>query len=239
MPEGSSLGPLLNLLYVDDIACVSSKLLLILFADDTNALISGKNIDEIIQNINTELEKISTWLAANKLSLNVKKTHFMIFKPKNKKIIMPHESICIGNEEINQVESTKFLGVYIDSKLNWQQHIKCVKNKISKGAGIIYKVKPLLNESTLLTLYYSFVYPYLYYGIIAWGTTYESYLKSVKVAQKRVIRVIASAGRNDHTEPLFKKYKLLNVYKLYVYNCAFFMFKAFHGKLPQSMMTLF
>ena len=79
----------------------------------------------------------------------------------------------------------------------------CVKNKVAKGIGIIYKVKPLLNEATLLTLYYSFVYPYLYYGIIAWGYTYDTYLNSVKTAQRRVIRVIASVSRYADTEPLF------------------------------------
>ena len=111
--------------------------------------------------------------------------------------------------------------------------------KCPKGAGVIYKVKPLLNEKTLLTLYYSFVYPYLHYGIIAWGNTFDSYLNSVEVAQKRAIRTIASVKRNAHCEPLFQKYKLLNVHKLYLYNCSIFMFKTYHSLLPESLMTMF
>ena len=89
------------LLYVNDIAYVSHFLLPILFADDTNALASGKNISELIKNINEESSKLCTWLSANKLSLNVKKTHFMIFKSRNKKVPPIHDQIMIGNEEIN------------------------------------------------------------------------------------------------------------------------------------------
>ena len=177
------LGPLLFLLYVNDISNVSSNLFTLLFADDTNALAIGKDLDKLITSLNIDLEKIVIWLAANKLSLNVKKTHFMIFKTKNKNI-KHSNSVKIGREIISEVEHTKFLGVIIDNRLNWSFHINSVKRKISKGFGVICKAKRILNKETLVTLYHSFVYPYLQYGIIAWGSTYASYIDPIVKLQK-------------------------------------------------------
>ena len=117
----------------------------------------------------------------------------MVFRTKNKRIPQQIDPILIGNEEIKQVECTKFLGIYIDEQLSWLNHIKNVKSKLSKAAGIIYKARPFLNEDTIKTVYYSFAYPYLYYGIIAWGNTYDSYLNMIKTAHKRILRTMASA----------------------------------------------
>ena len=136
VPQGSVLGPLLFLLYVNDIANISDKLYSILFADDTNAIAIGKDLNELIETVNKELQKVVTWLAANKLSLNIKKTHFMIFKTKNKST-KHSNSIKIGNEVLNEVEQTKFLGVIIDNRLNWNFHVNFIKRKIAKEFGVI------------------------------------------------------------------------------------------------------
>ena len=192
-----------------------------------------KNMPDLIETVNEELCKLCTWLSSNKLSLNVKKTHFMVFKTKNKRIPRVSNSITIGNEEIKQVECTKFLGVYIDEKLSWNTHVKNVKNKLSKGAGIMYKAKSLVNDSTLMTIYYSFVYPYLYYGIIAWGNTYDYLLDSINTVHKRIIRIMASARKYAHTDPFFKEFKLLRLQQIYILNCAVFMFKRYYKNLPE------
>ena len=118
----------------------------------------------------------------------------MLFTTKGKKV-SKDISIKISNQEITQVDHTKFLGVIIDDKLNWSYHIKAIKNKIAKGIGVIFKARRYLNQKTLITLYYSFVYPYVHYGILAWGKTYNVHLDPLIKMQKRAVRVISSSNR--------------------------------------------
>ena len=162
----------------------------------------------------------------------------MLFVTKGKKIDSS-VSIKIGDELINRVNHTKFLGIIIDDKLNWSYHIANVKNKISKGLGIIWKAKRLLTEKTLLTLYFSFIYPYLHYGIMAWGKADVTYLGSLIKLQKRAVRLISSAPRLAHTLPLFRKLKLLKLCDIYVLNIMLFMFKFKHYLLPRVFDNMF
>ena len=154
VPQGSVLGPLLFIMCINDLNNVSNEIFSILFADDTSVFIEGDNIESAIEILNSELEKISTWLTENKLTLNVSKSHFMIFHRARIKI-------ALGKSRIKQVPFTKFLGVIIDDKLNFDNHISYIKNKISKGLGILIKAKQYLNRRILVNLYYTFVYPYL------------------------------------------------------------------------------
>ena len=124
-----------------------------LFADDTNLFFSHKDIKILGETVNQELCKVANWLACNKLSLNVKKTHFMIFKAKNKK--MNHNiNIKIGNEIIERVNKTNFLGLIIDDDLSWRHHIIKVTSKISKLCGIMARARHYLPIRTLYTLLY-------------------------------------------------------------------------------------
>ena len=234
VPQGSNLGPLLFLLYINDLAFVSPKLFSILFADDSNFFCTGQNLSDIFDTVNHELNAIVDWLNSNKMSLNVDKTHFMVFHPKGKKI-PDNMNIEILGSKISEVKYTKFLGVIIDSNLTWKNHIQYISSKISKNVGIIKKARTILAKETLLTLYYSFIYPYLNYCVHIWGSSNDTVLRKLLLLQKKVVRIICGVNRLSHSEPLFKSLSVLTIPKLFKYNIGLLMYKYHHGLLPQIL----
>ena len=184
VPQGSVLGPLLFLLYINDLPNISNHLKFYLFADDTNIYYESKDLKTLQYTMNKELEKLYEWLCINRLSLNISKTNFIVFHAKNK----PKQpvTILINNKAIDETDHVKYLGILIDSKLTFKKHVEELRKKISRSIGVLYKLRPFVTTKILSNVYYAIVYPFLLYGITIWGNASKTYLTPLFILQKEI-----------------------------------------------------
>ena len=246
VPQGSVLGPLLFLIYINDIQ-LHTELETSLFADDTALLKSHSNLSILAENVNKEFQKVVTFFRSHKLALHPEKTKFMIFT--NSKIqnfpeifinfndintpneLPPIKMSCINCEESPHF---KFLGVFFDPALNFKKHISYISSKLSKSLYFLRAGKHVLNEKSLKMFYYATFHSHLIYANQIWTSTFDSNLKEIIVKQKYAIRIIANCKYNAHTEPIFKKLNILPFPMLTEYFKLQFMQNYVQGFLPSS-----
>ena len=185
---------------------------------------------------NHELKQVSEWIKANKLSLNLQKTNYMLFS----NIIdeLPG-NIIFENTNIKRVSITKFLGVTIDKNLSWKEHVDHICKIISRNIGIINKVKYYFPTHILLNLYSTLILPHLNYGIVAWGNCADCLLKRILLLQKKAMRIICHADFRSHTDALFYKYNILKIGDLYSYNLGKLMYTLNRNDLPNVFYSMF
>ena len=237
VPQGSILGPLLFILYINDLSNVTDALFPILFADDTSVYIEAENESMVISILNEELNKINIWLKANKLTLNLDKSHYMVFYRGKRKIDL--DSPSLNHISLKKVKFTKFLGVIIDDQLKWTNHILYIQNKIAKGFGIILRGRKFFNRKTLHNLYHSFIFPYLIYCVEIWGSASDAHLLPLILLQKKIVRVINFSPYLAHTKDIYLKLNILPFKDLVVHRIGMQMFKNNLGFLPNAVGNLF
>lgn len=224
VPQGSVLGPILFITYINDFPKVSPALNSVLFADDTTVSAAHLNFVDLCNFVNVELVKINEWSKANKLFLNSSKTAAMIFSNR------PHDvdircELKIDDICISYLDDCKFLGLSLDTDLKFKNHIAAVCNKLSKIVGILFRVSRYLSRKSLVCLYYALFYPYLTYCNVLWGGTCGVYLNTVEMLQKRAIRVVTHSEFLAHTDPLFHTTGILKICDIHKYLLMLYFFK--------------
>ena len=244
VPQGSVLGPILFLIYINDIYMSSDKFYFYLFADDTNLLYANSNLKVLEATVNYELSKVSSWLMVNKLTLNVQKSNFVIFHPRQRRVDYNVKISVFDNNKnkyvpLERKNYVKYLGVLIDSKLTWQDHISYISSKISKTVGIISRLRHFVPIDILANIYRSLIQPYLLYGLTVWGQAAQTYLEKLLILQKRAMRFIFFAPYRTHAISFFHSLNLLPLSFLYFKSVSSIMYDVSKDAAPESISRLF
>ena len=235
VPQGSVLGPLLFVLYINDLPNISNSFKPVLFADDTNLIFSDKSITALKTNIQRNLNKLFDWLNINKLSLNVSKSSLLLFNIRNKNNNVKL-NVNINDIKIKQVTNLKFLGIIIDDKLDWKSQINYISTKLSRAIGILNKVKFKLNLKSLVLVYNSFFYSHLTYCCHIWGNTFFSNLNKICILQKRALKII---NNDSNYSTFYIIHKSLQFHDIVKMNTIKFIFRARNNLLPINLQKLY
>lgn len=213
VPQGSVLGPMLFLLYINDIALCVKDGSMVLFADDTSYLFSDKDVISLTEQLQIRINKLVEWFDDNRLHINNDKSVFIHFTPRTNELNLSY-LLKIHGKSIMQVQSTKFLGLHINNSLNWEVHIDFLCKKLASICFAFYRLKELTSRSVMLSFYYAHCYSRLKYGIIFWGSS--SYVQRVFILQKRIVRYIASLGYRQSCRGKFKELRILPLPCIYI-----------------------
>lgn len=223
VPQGSSLGPLLFLIYVNDLLVQELKGSTYSFADDTALVYHGGTSDSLVEKINTDLQKLLTWFRCHKLLPNADKTKLIRFSynsktPALEPIKLHDRNDCPPNCPCPIIEQTnfiKYLGLNVDSELRWHKHIQLIQTKMRKLNYLVYHAKKFFSINHLLRIYFGVYEPVIRYGLIHWGGASKTNIKVLEILQRKAVRAIAGRRQGEGSEKWFKKFQILTISQLY------------------------
>jgi hypothetical protein len=175
---------------------------------------------------------------ANKLSLNIEKSNYIIFHSVQRKLNYEIK-VFLNNQILKREFSTTYLGIAIDCHLNWKSHVSNISKKVKRNIGAISKIRHFVSIDVLMNLYYSLIHPFLTYALMVWGNTYASSIDPLFILQKKKVRLMTFSNFYDHTDPLFIKLNILKMHDLIFYWNAAFMHDFYNGNLPEIFHTFF
>ena len=240
IPQGSILGPLLFLIYINDMHLSVEHSVIYHFADDTNLLYSCKTFKNLRKRVNRDLQLPYDWLCANRLSLNTGKTEFIVFRPPRYKMT-ERLTLKLHHTKLFESSKIKYLGMILDNNLNWKAHLTELSKKLSRAVGLIYKVRHLCPTSVLRSLYYSLFHSHMSYGLILWSNAKQCYIDKIRSLQKRALKAIVFANNetNISTNRIYFELKVLNVDHQLQVQSSSLMWDYDHNMLPQSLRSYF
>lgn len=236
VPQGSILGPLLFIIYINDLPDVISSAHCVLYADDTTVSCKAKTVPSLISKLNSVLNNVVSWCNNNDLTINPSKTQFMIFRSPQKHLLTS-AALTMGPNTIYACDSVSFLGVRLDITLNFGLHLSDIKKKTAFGIRALIKARPYFSTNALLSLYFSFVHSHFNYGITTWANTYHSYISSVQHIQNQAIRIITFSPRRSNAISLLRQYNILCISKLFEFHCTCLFFNIINRRLPFDLIN--
>ena len=224
--QGSILGPLLLLIYINDLFRSSSKLTPVMFADETSLFISNSKIENRFETMKGKLRKVASWFEANKLFLNISKTKYSLFHSTRERRDIPNilTPLHIDNVPIKREFVTKFLRVYLDENISWKHHINIVNTKDRKSIRIVYGTRFILSKFLLKQLYFSFINCYLNYANIAWTSTNKSKLQDLYRHHKHAARIKKFKEKFSSAKPLLEQINGMTVYEMNIFQTLCFIY---------------
>ena len=231
VPQGSVLGPLLFLIYINDLKQSITFSKVHHFADDTNILYCSKSLKDINRKINYDLARLVKWLRSNKISLNVSKTEIVLFRSPNKQITKKM-NFRLSGQKIKISKSTKYLGVILDENLNFKQHLTNLKNKLNRENGILAKLRHFIQKDVLRTVYFAIFDSHLRYASQVWGLNNKTILSSLQNCQNKAIRIISFKNFREPFKPLYQDSKILNLDNVLFLNNCLLVYDFINKKLP-------
>lgn len=230
VPQGSVLGPLLFLIYINDISNIGLSGYTSLYADDTCLFYFGHTIQNIINEAQKDLNILHSWLSQNLLTINTAKTSYIIFSAKNKKI-PDFTPLTINNETINKTNNEKYLGLILDNRLTFKAHIDYLRNKIIPLTGALRNISKYVPYKLRHTIYNALVKPHLEYLIQIWGQAAKTHLQKIQITQNKLIKVLFNFNYLTSSKIIYSKTKLLNIQQLYSYNICILIRKILTQKI--------
>ena len=233
VPQGSVLGPLLFLLYINDLHRAIKFSRVYHFADDTNLLRVSDSPKQLQKHLNIDLKFLYKWLLANKISLNCSKTELIIFKKPNH-AINHNFRLKLNGHLLESSDSIKYLGVYLDSTLNWKHHCEILSKKLKRANGMLMKIRHFVQEKELRSIYFALFSSHLLYGSQLWGQTKNKNSEKVFRLQNRAQRILDFADFQEDATPIYKSNKILKLEdQIKIQNCLF-VFDYYNGRLPRT-----